>query len=440
MKHQNNSQLPIFLIAIDGHGGCGKSTLAKLLSEKFGAEIIHTDDFAGWDNPKDWWPLVIERIFEPIKRGDKLLNYPRSKWWETHNPEPVVDQPVTPVMILEGVSSLRKDFRPYISYGIFVDTPKELCLHRGFERDRGQDSKSDEKIMKMWEQWYKDEETYIKRDDPKEYADLIVDGTKPFEEQVEQLLFQTPKAQLFDEDAELYDKMRPNYPDSLFERLREHTMIDKQSRILEVGCGTGQATASLMKISQKITCIDPGKKLLALAESKFPDLQFVSTTFEDFETNDMYDAIVSATAWHWVNPKVGYKKAHRLLKEKGSLIILHTYHIETDTQAFHNQAQFIYSKYSNRSLSLGSRQPIEDTAKALKNKYFEIVEQSEESWQQTYSTEQYLALRNTYSDHRFMSSLERKKFETELRDFTNSQYGGKVTKNYTSVLFIARKR
>lgn len=182
---QNKSNLPIFLIAIDGHGGSGKSTLAKLLSEKLHAQIIHTDDFAGWDNPLNWWPLVIERVFEPIKNGKKLLNYPRSKWWETHNPKPVVNQPVTPIMVLEGVSALRKEFRPYISYGIFVDTPIEVCLQRGFERDKGQDGESDEEIKQMWAEWYEKEEAYIARDSPKEFADLVVNGTKAFGETIE---------------------------------------------------------------------------------------------------------------------------------------------------------------------------------------------------------------------------------------------------------------
>lgn len=182
---QNKGSLPIFLIAIDGHGGSGKSTLANLLADKLQAQIIHTDDFAGWDNSLNWWPLVIERVLEPIRKGEKLLNYPRSKWWETHNPEPVVNQPVTQFMILEGVSSLRKEFRPYVSYGIFVDTPLKVCIQRGFERDRGQDGKSDEEIKKMWEKWYKDEETYIERDNPQRFADLVVDGSKPFEEQVD---------------------------------------------------------------------------------------------------------------------------------------------------------------------------------------------------------------------------------------------------------------
>lgn len=171
-------------IAIDGHGGSGKSMLAEILAKQLNAEIIHTDDFAGWDNPENWWPLVIERVFEPIKNSTTTLNYPRSKWWETHNPEPVVNQPVTDIMILEGVSALRKEFRPYISLSIFVDTPLDTCLRRGFERDKGQDGKSDDEIKRMWQDWYEKEEVYMARDNPKEFADLVLNGTRPFEEQI----------------------------------------------------------------------------------------------------------------------------------------------------------------------------------------------------------------------------------------------------------------
>lgn len=171
-------------IAIDGHGGSGKSTLSGVLAEQLGAEIIHTDDFAGWDNPEKWWPIVIERVFKSIQNGASTLSYPRSKWWETHNPEPIVDQPVTKMMILEGVSSLRKEFRQYLSYGIFVETTLETCLQRGFKRDRGQDGKTDGEIMQMWEDWYEQEKVYIQRDNPKQYADAILDGTSPFEAQL----------------------------------------------------------------------------------------------------------------------------------------------------------------------------------------------------------------------------------------------------------------
>ncbi len=170
-------------IAVDGHGGSGKSTFARWLADRLGAELVTQDDFASWDNPFDWWPQVIEKIFVPITAGAKTLSYPRSQWWEHHKPEPVVDQPVTDIMILEGVSSSRSEFRDYISLSIFIDTPIELCLKRGVERDKVT-GKSEEELTEMWEGWMKGEETYFNRDNPKENADIVVDGTRPFEDQV----------------------------------------------------------------------------------------------------------------------------------------------------------------------------------------------------------------------------------------------------------------
>lgn len=172
--------LPVKILAIDGRAGSGKSTLAEFLAREFSAEIIRTDDFASWDDPFQWWPLLIESVFDPIGRGSRTLSYPRSNWWAGHHPEPVVDQPVTEIMILEGVGALRREFRPYISFGIFVDTPEATCLQRGVARDAGMDGKPDAEIETIWRAWVAEENEYLARDNPKAVAHQIVDGGRPF--------------------------------------------------------------------------------------------------------------------------------------------------------------------------------------------------------------------------------------------------------------------
>jgi uridine kinase len=167
--------IPVQIVAIDGHGGSGKSTLAELLARELPAEVVHTDDFASWDEPVDWWPHLVERVLEPVAAGAAQLSYPRSKWWPDHNPEPVVDQPVTPILLLEGVTATRQEFRPYLTLKIWVETPVEVCLQRGLERDAQQGDAQE--VEAMWREWLAAEDAYVARDDPRGAADLVVDGT-----------------------------------------------------------------------------------------------------------------------------------------------------------------------------------------------------------------------------------------------------------------------
>lgn len=165
-------------IGIDGHGGSGKSTLAKILAEQLNATLIHTDDFASHDIPFDWHQKLVDAVFTPIIKGAKTLNYQRSKWWPDHHPDPITNQPVAPVMIIEGVSALRKEFRQYLSLTIYVDTPTDICLARGLERDKD-NGNSAEEVKRKWMNWIKAEYKYMQRDEPKAYADFIIDGTRP---------------------------------------------------------------------------------------------------------------------------------------------------------------------------------------------------------------------------------------------------------------------
>lgn len=162
--------MAVKIVAVDGHGGSGKSTLANQLAELLRAEIIHTDDFASWDNPLNWWPALIEKVLDPSKQGAKTLSYERSKSAPEHHPEPIKNQPVTPIMILEGVSSARKEFRPYLTYSVWVTAPKDVCLARCKERDS-------EHTIQQWEQGWADEEKYIQEHDPEKYADATVSST-----------------------------------------------------------------------------------------------------------------------------------------------------------------------------------------------------------------------------------------------------------------------
>src|SRR5919112_1646158 len=60
----------------------------------------------------------------------------------------------------------------------------------------------------------------------------------------------------FDEAASLYDEVRPGYPEDLFDDIVSLSGIRPAGRILEIGCGTGQATVPFARRGYRILCIN----------------------------------------------------------------------------------------------------------------------------------------------------------------------------------------
>ncbi|MEO5575838.1 MAG: uridine kinase [Gaiellaceae bacterium] len=159
------------IIAIDGAGGSGKSSLADRLADEWGGvPIVHTDDFASWDNPLDWWPRLIEDVLEPLLRGAKSIRYRRSVW-DSAQPELWGEFPASEFLILEGVSASREAFRPFLTYSIWIETPRELRLRRGLERD-GLEART------QWEEWMAEEDDYVRRERPQQHVDLVLPGDR----------------------------------------------------------------------------------------------------------------------------------------------------------------------------------------------------------------------------------------------------------------------
>jgi protein-L-isoaspartate O-methyltransferase len=117
---------------------------------------------------------------------------------------------------------------------------------------------------------------------------------------------------LFDEVPELYDRVRPGYPDELSADLVTITGMDTSASVLEVGCGTGQATRSLAALGRSVTAIEPGVGMAALARRRlatFRNVDIEMSTFEEWDDRGRrFDVLVAASAWHWVDPWVGWQR------------------------------------------------------------------------------------------------------------------------------------
>lgn len=164
--------LPTRLIAVDGPSGSGKSTFARRLAGCLdGPTVVEIDDFVSWEDLVGWWSRLEREVLVPLL-GGRSATYRQRDWendergeglgdWRTVRPAPIV--------ILEGVTSSRRQVADRLTCAIWVEAPRELRLRRGVERDG-------EAMREVWLGWMEREDAFFAVDRTRDRADLIIDG------------------------------------------------------------------------------------------------------------------------------------------------------------------------------------------------------------------------------------------------------------------------
>jgi SAM-dependent methyltransferase len=142
---------------------------------------------------------------------------------------------------------------------------------------------------------------------------------------------------IFNEVAAEYDRNRPSYPDALVDQACEVADIRDGDRVLEIGCGTGQLTRSLLARGLRVTALEPGDQLIRVAEENLKDagdVEFVHTRFEDIQLpRESYEAVFSASAIHWVDPDLSWRKIADALAPNGTLALIQYFGLQEQRRA-----------------------------------------------------------------------------------------------------------
>lgn len=140
----------------------------------------------------------------------------------------------------------------------------------------------------------------------------------------------------FDVFANNYHSVRPGYPAPLFGDIRDQCGIDVNSRMLEIGTGSGIATVELAKLGCHIVAIEPGAHLAAIAREQtkeFKNVEVHEGTFENFQSADKFDAILAFTAFHWLSEGNKFQQVFDLLNTSGSLVLVWNSFFQSDSPA-----------------------------------------------------------------------------------------------------------
>jgi len=246
----------------------------------------------------------------------------------------------------------------------------------------------------------------------------------------------------FNNVAAKYDAQRSGYPEALFDDLLEMARLEPGHRVLEIGCGTGLATAGFAARGLRVVAIDPGPALLDIARpnfTKFPDVEFEIASFEDWLLGERsFQLVAAAQSWHWVRAEIGFEKAWSALSPGGRLAIFG--HTPRWSPEIVDALQPVYLRFApeiwgppleNWYLPEG---PISHFLSASGR--FEQAVHRNYTWARQYSSKSFAAYLGTRSDHLRLTKEQREALLSEVELALPTE----VNAGWETNLYVARVR
>lgn len=248
----------------------------------------------------------------------------------------------------------------------------------------------------------------------------------------------------FDSVAELYDEVRPVYPEALTEDIIRLSGIGPEGSILEIGCGTGQATMPFARRGFRMVCLEPGRRMARIARSKlrpYPRIEVHTLSFEEWQPGGVrFDLITAAQSFHWVDPEQGYSRAARALSDTGSIALFwHSY--SAAEIPLRHALDAVYAELAPEIEDRRTREhrvPNREQELRSGGLFGEVVVRRY-PWRSKADADRYLKFLATQSDHIVLDPGRRAILFEAIRGQVE-RHGGIVEIDATVELFFARKR
>jgi SAM-dependent methyltransferase len=254
---------------------------------------------------------------------------------------------------------------------------------------------------------------------------------------------------VFGEVARSYDDVRAGYPAEIGERIFAYT--GGLVPVVEIGAGTGKATAMLVAAGAPVTCLEPDPAMAEVLRARFGtsspgfpgriDVRLCG--FEEWTPPaGGVPLICSAQAFHWVDPATRWRRAHDALTPDGTLALFgHGYNFADGT--LEDQINIVYDRIAPELRDDPSQRP----AAAEDNWYHTemadsgLFEEVTSAWIESvvpYPTSRYLALLATFSNHRMLPAERRERLHAGIGAVVD-RAGGVVEIHLKTLLTMGRR-
>ena len=256
----------------------------------------------------------------------------------------------------------------------------------------------------------------------------------------------------FDEIVEGYDRIRPEYPPELFADIFEYAGTDTAKKALEIGAGTGKATVHFLNAGYDVTAVEAGKNMASFLLERFKNFRNLNVHIAAFEDalldEGSYDLIYAATAFHWVDAEIGCPKVFQLLKSGGTFALFRYNTVPVDGDELYEEIQSVYKKYYRPYIRPVKKTDAELWEHSEIRKAFGFEDLTQYGFRDismnlyyaacTYNADEYIALLDTFSDHRSLPDSDRAALYSGVKEAI-LRHGGSHKIDYVFRLYMGRK-
>lgn len=255
--------------------------------------------------------------------------------------------------------------------------------------------------------------------------------------------------------AEQYDLRRPGYPAEVIDAVLGYAHAQPGDPILDVGAGTGRATLLFAERGYELTAIEPDSEMAAVASKRAATagltIEILNTDFERANVREhSFQVLISATAWHWITPAKRNALAARALRPGGALAPFWN-RPKWRENPLREQFARIYREVEEEFSAapggvmtpFGSPPQVRNAAEWLEHEFagrgdFTDVDARVFEWRQHYTTDEFIGLLGTHSDHITLPDAPRERLYAEIRA-TLDGAGGGFEMTYQTLLCLARR-
>lgn len=243
-----------------------------------------------------------------------------------------------------------------------------------------------------------------------------------------------------------YHAARPGYPEQVYTMLVAEGALAEGHRILEIGAGSGIATRRLLEHGATVTAVEPDMRfraqLEALGDTFSPRLQVIEASFEEAALSaERFDLVVSATAYHWLDPRLRVAYIRRLVRRGGRVALW--WNVFQDLHRpdpFHDATRDLLAALEASPSGAADEVPFalrrEERIDELVRGGFVFDRYEETRWTLVLDAVGTARLYQTFAAIQRLSDERRAALLERLQDIANREFNGVVERPMTTPLYL----